>query len=171
MSEQSEIHPGLSEREAPKRRCFWIDPSQVPDEGGYVPSLVVEGEPGHSPMRGDPAKFQSPWYWGKTLVEANSMAIKMNYEQFGLGPSQCNEIVLSSMGASPDSTVAPESEQEIDLTVFIGRDALSHVRKGELLIALDDAIDRGKLTWIVYRGNRVAAIAPAAQVMGARHAG
>lgn len=85
------------------RKCYWIDPTQVPDEGGYVPSLVVEGEAGHSPMRGDASTFQAPWYWGKTLAEANATAERTNLEDFGLDKDEVFEIIFSSMRASSSS--------------------------------------------------------------------
>jgi len=80
-----------------KRTCFYIDPTQTPDEDGYIPSLVTEGEPGHAPLTGG-GDFQTPWYWGKTLAEAEATAAKANAEQ-GLSPRDVIDIVMSSMVA------------------------------------------------------------------------
>ena len=79
------------------RQCYYISPSQNPDEyGGYVPSLVVENEPGHSPLVGDPAKHQAPWIWGQTLVEAETICNKLNAKH-GLSELDQHKIVASSM--------------------------------------------------------------------------
>lgn len=84
---------------AKPRRCFYIPNGQF-DEHGYIPSLVTEGEPGHTPLRGDPAKFQAPWYWGKTYESATANCAAENLETFGLTEAEAAEIVASSMGAS-----------------------------------------------------------------------
>jgi hypothetical protein len=79
-----------------KRQCYWIEQTQS-DPHGFIPSVVTENEPGHTPLRGDPATLQAPWYWGKTLDEAEATCDRMNRERFGLSPREANEIVLSSM--------------------------------------------------------------------------
>ncbi len=75
--------------------CFYIDPSQDPGEEGYVPSVVVENEPGHFPLsgRGDGA---APWRWGKTLEEAEATCTRQNTER-GITEDRACEIVASSM--------------------------------------------------------------------------
>lgn len=81
------------------RQCFYVPAAQNPAEhGGYVPSLVVENEPGHSPMAGNPEQLQAPWVWGATLDEARAACAKAN-QRLGLSEADVNDIVLSSMAA------------------------------------------------------------------------
>lgn len=81
-----------------KRWCFFI-PVDAYDEGrGYVPSVVYEGEPGHSPLRGN-GPHAAPWYWGMTYEEAKEVARKANADR-GLTDGDVAEIVGSSMAAS-----------------------------------------------------------------------
>lgn len=82
------------------RQCFYIDESQDPaDHGGYVPSLVVENEPGHSPMTGN-GVGAAPWVWGDTLQQAQSIAEERNLEMFKVTRQEAIDIVMSSMAAS-----------------------------------------------------------------------
>lgn len=82
------------------RQCFWIDPLQKVEPGGkWIPSLVIEGKAGHSPMRGDPAKLQTPWYWGYTYEQALGACRAAN-EDLELSEDEVLEIVLSSMRAT-----------------------------------------------------------------------
>ncbi len=81
------------------RHCFIIQEGQC-DEGGYIPSLVTEHEAGHSPLRGDPAKFQTPWYWGKTYEQAKKVCAAEN-ARLGLSGSDVIDIVASSIGSPP----------------------------------------------------------------------
>jgi len=79
------------------RFCYIIDPTQDVDaHGGYVPSLVREDEPGHSPMTGDPDKLQTPWVWGRDLKVAEACASDMN-RRLGLSDEDVAVIVTSSM--------------------------------------------------------------------------
>jgi hypothetical protein len=85
---------------APPRQCMWINPSQNPDKyGGYVPSLVVENEAGHSPMLGR-GEGAAPWTWGDTLEQAEKVCADYNERTFGLTETDCLRIVASSMAAS-----------------------------------------------------------------------
>lgn len=77
-----------------KRQCFVILATQR-DEYGYIPSLVTENEPGHSPMTGGPD--QEPWRWGKTLDKAESVCAKVNLDRYGLTEHAADNIVCSSM--------------------------------------------------------------------------
>lgn len=79
------------------RKCFYIDPTQDVDENGYIPSLVTENEPGHAPLVGNGSHAQ-PWYWGKTLEQANAIAKQQN-ERLGLTDRDVIEIISSSMFA------------------------------------------------------------------------
>lgn len=85
------------------RECYWICSSQAFNphlkEMGYIPSLVVEGEPGHSPLMGQ-GECATPWYWGMTYEAAKVTAAKANMETFGLSEKEVFEIVTSSMVGS-----------------------------------------------------------------------
>lgn len=78
------------------RQCFWIDSGPY-DENGYVPSIVTEGQPGHTPMTGN-GVGSAPWYWGKTR-EAALQVCKESNERLGLSERDVEEIVWSSMHA------------------------------------------------------------------------
>ena len=80
-----------------KRRCFYIDPTQKPPPEGYVPSLVFEDDPGHCPMLGN-GPHAVPWYWGKTLEEAEATCSQVNTKD-GLSDRDVVEIICSSMRA------------------------------------------------------------------------
>lgn len=79
------------------RRCFWI-PAEPYDEGGYVPALVTEGEPGYDLMAGNPEKFQSPWYWGQDREQAMKIAEREN-ARMGISGDDAAEIIASSLAA------------------------------------------------------------------------
>lgn len=86
-----------------KRMCVYVDPSQSvwnPDLNtrGYIPSAVHEGVAGHSPLLGN-GPHAAPWYWGKTLAEAESIAKEYN-RKLGLTERDVQDIVDSSMLAS-----------------------------------------------------------------------
>lgn len=81
------------------RRCYWIPAEPWKDTGKWVPSIIVEDEPGHSPLAGDPAKLQTPWYWGTTYAEAKATADRMNLEDFGITETDMAAILLSSLRA------------------------------------------------------------------------
>ena len=88
--------PTSEKRNEMRRECYVILPDQY-DDGGFIPSLVTEGEPGHAPLTGDPGKHQTPWRWGKTYEEARQACVKINQDTFGLSETECLDIVLSSM--------------------------------------------------------------------------
>jgi hypothetical protein len=77
-----------------KRMCYIVQIGQC-DENGYIPSVVVEGEAGHSPLTGR-SEFSRPWYWGKTYEEAEATCKNMNTEM-GLTDHDVTTIVWSSM--------------------------------------------------------------------------
>lgn len=81
-----------------KRTCFWIDPAQDGSEG-WIPSVVTEGEPGHSPLKGNPEKLRAPWIWGVTLEQAQAVCAVENAKN-GVSPDDALEILMSSMRAS-----------------------------------------------------------------------
>ena len=78
------------------RICFFI-PIDQHDENGYIPSVVTEGESGHSPLVGS-GRCASPWYWGKTY-EAACAAAKKENARLGLTEDDVFDIVCSSMAA------------------------------------------------------------------------
>jgi len=79
------------------RRCFMIL-AEPYDEGGYVPALVTEGEPGYGLMAGNRAKFQSPWYWGRDREQAVEIAEQEN-ARMGISGDDAAEIIASSLAA------------------------------------------------------------------------
>lgn len=86
-------------RKTEPKWCYWVSETQNPElYGGYVPSLVRENEPGHSPMVGNPERIQAPWVWGKTLEEAQQVCDKMN-AKMGIDKREALRIVGSSMFA------------------------------------------------------------------------
>jgi hypothetical protein len=78
------------------RQCFAILETQQ-DEHGYIPSLVTENEPGHSPMTGD--EDQALWYWGKTRERAQQVCDRVNKQRYGISPKTACRIIASSMNA------------------------------------------------------------------------
>lgn len=87
----------MSKKDEP-RRCYYISPLEYDEDRGYVPSLVVENEPGRSPMRGR-GECAEPWYWGKTLESAEQTCDRVNKQRFGISPKTAMRIVASSMAA------------------------------------------------------------------------
>ncbi len=84
----------------PPRYCYYIPATQDPTpHGGYVPSLVTENDPGHSPMLGR-GTGSAPWVWGQTLAEAEATCAAYNREQLKLTEAEVDQIVASSMRAS-----------------------------------------------------------------------
>lgn len=83
---------------AEPRQCFAILPGQSHPQLGYVPSLVVEGEAGHTPMMGQ-GELSQPWYWGTDFEEAKRICAKVNQETFGLTEADAADILASSIGA------------------------------------------------------------------------
>ena len=84
--------------ETKPRQCFAIVPGQSHPELGYVPSLVTEGEAGHTPMLGR-GELSEPWYWGTYYEQAKRICAKANEETFGLTEAEAMDILASSIGA------------------------------------------------------------------------
>ncbi len=92
-------HRTIDQALTEKRWCYYIPAVQDTDlHGGFVPSLVVENESGHSPMTGATGK-EAPWVWGKTLEQAEATARAVNAKR-GISERDALMIVASSMGAS-----------------------------------------------------------------------
>ncbi len=86
------------------RQCYFVTESQR-DEYGFIPSLVTENEPDHSPMIGE---YATPWYWGKTIERAREVCARVNLQRFGISEQTADRIVASSMftnaGANDDES-------------------------------------------------------------------
>lgn len=75
--------------------CYYVPHEQdTARHGGFVPSLVVEGEPGHYPMTGSTGR-EAPWVWGYTYEKAAETCEKVNAER-GISKEQAAKIVSSS---------------------------------------------------------------------------
>lgn len=80
-----------------KAWCYFVPANQDPsNHGGFVPSLVVANEPGHTPMTGNGERMQQPWVWGTTFKEAEETCAYVN-NQRGIDPETARKIVESSM--------------------------------------------------------------------------
>jgi len=79
-----------------KRFAYVINTGSISDDGQYIPCLAFENVSGCFPMRGDPAKHQTPWKWGADYDKACEIADKYN-ERLGLTKVEAMEIVFSSM--------------------------------------------------------------------------
>ncbi len=83
---------------APGTWCYYVSPTEFDDGKGYVPCVVVEGESGHYPMRGNGQQSQ-PWYWGTEYAAAAHIAEREN-NKMGISSERATDIVMSSMRAS-----------------------------------------------------------------------
>ena len=92
------------------RQCFYIPPDQR-DDNGWIPSLVTEGQPGHAPLTGN-GPLARPWYWGKTLEEAQGIAIIEN-ARMGISREDATVIVLSSIRADSGPEIMHARDAEI----------------------------------------------------------
>lgn len=79
------------------RQCLAIIEGQR-DENGFIPSLIVENEPGHFPMTGR-GPLAAPWHFGKTYEDALAVCNNYNARNYGLSAADCLEILHSSMFA------------------------------------------------------------------------
>lgn len=85
----------------PGEFCYKIMEEQYILEGNtprYIPSLVRKDDPCHYPMTGGPE--QTPWYWGKSLEEAQEIARDYNTKTLKLTEEQIDDIIMSSIRAS-----------------------------------------------------------------------
>lgn len=115
------------------RYCYYVPESQDPaTHGGYVPSIVIENDPGHYPMMGQ-GEVAAPWVWGKTLDEARSIAAVKN-ARLGLTQKRVAEIIASSM-AKPE---APQLFDDATLPDWLFEAATELQVMGELSAAEGD---------------------------------
>lgn len=77
------------------RQCYVVFENQYDDEG-FIPSLVTEGEWGHTPLSGDPARLQAAWHFGKDLDTARRVCANAN-KDLGLTEDDVVTITASSM--------------------------------------------------------------------------
>ncbi|GAA2471161.1 hypothetical protein [Winogradskya humida] len=80
-----------------KRYAFYVDET-MRTEYGYVPSIITEDEPDHTPMRGN-GTHATPWYWGHDLMAARTIAAQAN-AALGLTDSDVRAVIMSSFRAS-----------------------------------------------------------------------
>lgn len=85
---------------AAPRRCLHILETEYDKDGGYIPVMVTENEPGYNAMRGQ-GELAQPWYWGHDLDVAKRLAAEANAD-LGISPDDALEIVASSMAAQND---------------------------------------------------------------------
>lgn len=82
-----------------KRWCYYVDETMNRDGKGFIPAIVVEGEPGYRPQ-GDPKAdgVTAPlaYRWGKTFTEALAICNNVNACR-GISESDMFDIVGSSM--------------------------------------------------------------------------
>ena len=93
--------------EAPKQRpllsgkpfVYYIPENQTPDpKWGYIPAIVVEGEPGYRLLTADPTKLQEPWHWGD-LTTARKIAAERN-AKMGYSETEVAAIILASIATA-----------------------------------------------------------------------
>lgn len=81
-----------------KRWCWWVNETQDATDG-FIPSIVTESEPGHTPMAGNPETHTAPYIWGATIEEARRTVDRANAD-LGITPDEARKIVTSSMWPS-----------------------------------------------------------------------
>lgn len=83
-----------------KRICLWLDETSYAshlDGTGFIPSIVVENEAGHSPLA--PNTPLGPLYLGPTYADARRIVDAFN-ATIGVSHKDMLDIVMSSMAAS-----------------------------------------------------------------------
>lgn len=109
----TDVHPRPSDDAAdlgpaygPPRRC-WMISARMRTERGFIPSLVIEHQPGYTPSVGI-GDFAEPWYWGTDWDKACAVCDQANLDDFGLEPDDAAAIVGSSIAASIKQDAAKE---------------------------------------------------------------
>lgn len=98
VDEISDVAVAKLQAKSGPRQCVYVLDSQYVEGRGYVPSMVTEGEAGHSPLTGK-GELSEPWYWGHDLAKAKQIAAEFN-AKLGLTSADVEAIVMSSMVAS-----------------------------------------------------------------------
>lgn len=86
------------------RQVVWVFETSL-TEHGYIPSIVTENQPGHSPLSGNGEAAQ-PWYWGHDLGKAREIAAEYN-ARMGYDPDAVREVLTSSFAAHHDAEGHP----------------------------------------------------------------
>lgn len=97
--------------DTPKRQCYAVFAGQWNPDMGYIPSVVTEGEAGHSPLIGR-GELSSPWYWSRTLEDAQRICDYHNAKDFHLTTEEAKEIIASSITASIREDASRERSTE-----------------------------------------------------------
>jgi len=82
-----------------RRFCYTAvdgDHQDPEKHGGFMPSMIVEGESGHYPMQGGDHQHAVPWIWGKTIEEASETCERFNADRLGMSRAVANEIEVST---------------------------------------------------------------------------
>jgi len=82
------------------RICYIVLEGQR-DERGYIPSVVTEGEAGHSPLMGR-GEHSRPWHWGRPTPEGWEQAQRICADantEMGLSEDDVTAITESSIVA------------------------------------------------------------------------
>jgi hypothetical protein len=77
--------------------AYWVPAEPWKDTGKWVPSVIVEGVPGHTPMAGN-GECAQPWYWGDSYLEAKATCDQVNAE-LGVTEAEMVRILFSSLRA------------------------------------------------------------------------
>lgn len=78
-----------------KRYAFLLVEDQKDTDGGYIPCIAVENEPGYYPMTGQ-GVGASPWNWGVDKEIAQQLCDEKN-SRLGLDKEDSYRIIASSM--------------------------------------------------------------------------
>ena len=99
----------LSHLLATRRWCYTIPACQDAEaQGGYIPSIAIEDVVGHYPLAGRDGG--SPWFWGKTLEDAERTCDEAN-AKLGYDLETAFKIVTSTF-RMPSHKDQPEEMDE-----------------------------------------------------------
>jgi hypothetical protein len=78
-----------------ERRAILVDETMATADGsGFIPCVVIEGEPYLYPLAGNSSGAR-PWIWGPTIEDARDMARDANERMFGLDANAVLEITAA----------------------------------------------------------------------------
>ena len=78
-----------------RRYCYTVvdaDHQDPKKHGGFMPSMIIEGETGHYPMQGGDHQWAVPWSWGKTVKAASAACERFNADRLGVSKEVAAEI-------------------------------------------------------------------------------
>lgn len=90
--------PDISRLFGTKRYAYHIVDASRAEDGGYIPVISFQDEPGYYPMGGK-GEYSIAWNWSKDLDTAQELAKKYN-EKIGVDANEAQEIIDSSIAAS-----------------------------------------------------------------------